>query len=778
LLEFRTLGRLDLRREAEPGLEAADPSALLSQPKPTALFAYLVLSQTRGLQRRDHLAAMFWPESDDRRARAALSQILYVLRQSLGSSILEARGSEEVGIAPDAVWCDAVEFRRGVAEERFDDAMELYQGELLPAFFASEAPGFERWLEEERADLARLAADASWKLAVIREAQGNAAAAGHLGRRAVSLEPYDEAGVQRLLELLGRLGDRSGAIREFDQYRQRVVADLGLEPSEDTRALVERIRASGSPPVRPAGSAPERGSESGAEVTVDHAVAPDRAPRPHPLGWVSLAALGGLAAFVLLTLGSRSTGRAVAAASSEGEAGMQVAVLSFGAPGTQDSARLLRADQMGVQFNDALVEAGVVTPPYGLVSLPWDSAAQASWTDRGVRRLVHGDLAEDGALHLRVVDPVASRIVYTRRFPPNGRPLADFVVGVAQEAADTLGVMLGLTTRRIRVPRLTDDPIADSLYQYGQYLWENHYTAPTSRRAAAAFAAAIERDPDFIPAYIGLVRARHLLSRVFWETPPREVMPELDSIARFALALDPSYPHTHRLLGWIAYTWHWDFEAAEAHYEEALRLAPDNPRAIRGPNWLLLATGRLDEVLENLNRAEPSASSPIDGAGTCWLLTQARQFERAIDVCERFVREVNPNHPVVNFTLGNVRIWAAEGEERARLARELVSSSSHLLARLGNEGGFAMYYAMGGDTARALAQLDREKRLPKVRPFRIATGYAWSGELDSAFVWLNRAVDERDPYMPELEMRPAMEPFRDDPRYDEVLARIGIRRLY
>ena len=782
MLEFRTLGRLDLRREAEPGLEAADPSALLSQPKPTALFAYLAICQARGLQRRDRLAAMFWPESDDRRARAALSQILYVLRQTLGSDILESRGSDEVGIAPDAVWCDAVEFRRGVAEERFDEALELYQGELLPAFFASDAPGFERWLEEERAELGRLAAESSWKLASLREANGNAAAAGHWARRAVALNPYDEAGVQRLLELLGRLGDRSGATRAFEQYRERIVADLGFEPSEETRALAERIRASGSAPVRSDRSEPDpeswrdAGDGLGVVTVADADEPPGRSRGPRLLRWVPVAALAALAAVAFVAFGSRNTTRAAAADNSGDEAGMHVAVLSFGAPGTQDSARILRADQMGVQFNDALVEAGIVTPPYGMVSFPWDSAAQALWTSSGIRRLVQADLAEDGVLQLRVLDPVANRVVYTHRFPPNGRPLADFVVGVAQEAADTLAMMLGLTTQRIRVPRLTSDPIADSLYQYGQYLWDNHYTAPTSRRAAAAFAAAIERDPEFVPAYIGLVRARHLLSRVFWETPPRQVMPELDSLTRFALALDPSYPDTHRLMGWMAYTWDWDLEAAEAHYEEALRLAPDDPQAIAGPNWLLLATGRLDEVLERLDRARPRRAVPIEGAGTCWLLTQARQFERAIEVCERFVEEVNPTHPVVNLTLQNVRIWASEGEERARLAREMWSST--YLARLGNESGYAMYFAMGGDTARALAHLDREKRLPKVRPFRIANGYAWAGELDSAFVWLTRAVDERDPYMPELEMRPAMEPYRDDPRYDEVLARIGIRRLY
>lgn len=131
--------------------------------------------------------------------------------------------------------------------------MAFYGRELLPAFFTSDAPGFERWLDIERAALAKLAASTAWRLADRYEAEQNAAAAGHWGRRAAALAPYDESATQRLMEMLSRLGDRSGALRAFERFCEASETELELEPSAATRELAARIRASLQGPARASG---------------------------------------------------------------------------------------------------------------------------------------------------------------------------------------------------------------------------------------------------------------------------------------------------------------------------------------------------------------------------------------------------------------------------------------------------------------------------------------------------------------------------------------------
>src|SRR5262245_19006399 len=156
LFELRTLGTLDLRAS-----DGRVVHSLLAQPKRLALLTYLCVATPPGMHRRDVLLALFWPDSDREHARTSLRNGLHVLRRSLGERALLTLGDDGVGIAPDAVSCDAVAFEEAIAAERHEDALALYRGDLLTGFFVQEAPEFERWLERERARLRQLAAAAA-----------------------------------------------------------------------------------------------------------------------------------------------------------------------------------------------------------------------------------------------------------------------------------------------------------------------------------------------------------------------------------------------------------------------------------------------------------------------------------------------------------------------------------------------------------------------------------------------------------------------------------------
>lgn len=232
-LRLEVLGRLHL--SGRPGVEA-----LLAQPKRLALLVYLATACPTGYHRRDRLVSMFWPEHDQEHARAALRKSLYALRQAAGEDLLLTRGDEEVAASPE-LRTDVVEFRNAVAQERFALALELYRGDLLDGFFA-DAPGFERWLEEERAQLRELAGTSAWSLAERYATSADLTSATRWARRAVNLAPTDERRLRKALSLLLQAGDRAGAIRLFEDFARRLRVELDVDPSPETLTLVRKIR--------------------------------------------------------------------------------------------------------------------------------------------------------------------------------------------------------------------------------------------------------------------------------------------------------------------------------------------------------------------------------------------------------------------------------------------------------------------------------------------------------------------------------------------------------
>lgn len=238
MITFRALGTPELR-----GPDGAELHSILARPKLLGLLSFLACASPRGFHRRDTLLGLFWAETDQKRARSALRQSLYYLRQSLGPSVLIGRGEEEIGLDPERLWCDVSAFVTALDEDRREEALELYRGDLLAGFFVSGAPEYERWLGARREELCRRACGAAWELAERAASEDNAAAAGHWVQRATTLSPFDERLVTQAIALLDRMGDRSGAVRMYEAFARRLEDELELQPSPEAHTLVERIRS-------------------------------------------------------------------------------------------------------------------------------------------------------------------------------------------------------------------------------------------------------------------------------------------------------------------------------------------------------------------------------------------------------------------------------------------------------------------------------------------------------------------------------------------------------
>lgn len=245
MIEFRVLGRAELRDGDRGQLES-----ILTQPKRLAILAYLCLAGRGGFVRRDELIALFWPESDAERARAALNQSLYVLRRALGPDVLPGRGVEEIGVTPSKLRCDAAAFLDRLDESDHAGALDLYTGDLLPALYLDD-PEADRWLDETRVDLRNRALKAAWYLGAEAAAGGEVELACERYRRALEIAPESESAAFGLVESLWRGGKRTEALDAFERFEKRLSAEYGVEPGSEFHELVGRIRGNEKPPGAP-----------------------------------------------------------------------------------------------------------------------------------------------------------------------------------------------------------------------------------------------------------------------------------------------------------------------------------------------------------------------------------------------------------------------------------------------------------------------------------------------------------------------------------------------
>jgi DNA-binding SARP family transcriptional activator/Tfp pilus assembly protein PilF len=285
MIELRTLGTIDLL-----GSDALRVEALLRRPKRLALLAYLAIERPAGRQRRDSLLALFWPEADGVRARAALRQALHVIREALGDDALEGVGDDEVSLSPAALRCDAVEFARATAEGRPDDALALYRGDLLPGLFIRGAAEFDQWLDDKRQRLRGQALRVAGDVADRALAADDLVAAAAAARRAVEIGPEDEPANRRLMAVLDHSGDRAGALEAFDELARRMREAFDAAPSAETRELAKAVRSRERADPRVVATAllnhrptPEDASRSADPIVADR-------PMPHRHHHRSLAA--------------------------------------------------------------------------------------------------------------------------------------------------------------------------------------------------------------------------------------------------------------------------------------------------------------------------------------------------------------------------------------------------------------------------------------------------------------------------------------------------------
>lgn len=234
-------------------------TSLPGKPVAFGLFVFLAVEREAT---RDRLVSMFWPETTQEKARHALSQALYDLRQTIGQEWAVSAGNTVQVV--DSLWVDCLEFSEMAEAGRTADAVSLYAGPFLEGVYLAQTHAFQEWVDRNRARLSRrFRATVDAQITECR-ARGDCEAALQSAWKWVGLDPLDDGGQQHLIRLLAETGSRPEALAQYERYRKLLETELGLEPLEEMLGLVEAIREGIPQSPRPpeAESGPEETPES------------------------------------------------------------------------------------------------------------------------------------------------------------------------------------------------------------------------------------------------------------------------------------------------------------------------------------------------------------------------------------------------------------------------------------------------------------------------------------------------------------------------------------
>jgi DNA-binding winged helix-turn-helix (wHTH) protein/TolB-like protein/Tfp pilus assembly protein PilF len=311
---------------------------------------------------------------------------------------------------------------------------------------------------------------------------------------------------------------------------------------------------------------------------------------------------------------------------------------------------------------------------------------------------------------------------------------------------------------------------AFSLYLKGRNYW-NKRTEDGLLQGVDYFRKAIEVDPEYAPAYAGLADCYNMLV-VYGINQPKEAFPKAKEAATQALKIDDTLAEARTSLAFIKHRWDWDRVGAEKEFQLAIRYKPGYAPAHQWYSSYLVAMGRFDEAIAEAKRAEElEPLSFISNSHLGWILFLAGKNDQAIAHCKRLL-EVDPSFfPALRYLGLAYEQKGMHKEAIAEFAKGVKLSASPLMISL-----LGHAYAVSGnkpEAQRILAELDKQKQR-YVSPYTVATIYAGLGDKDQAFKWLEKAFEERDIWLMNLKVDPQFTPLRSDPRFSDLLTRIGL----
>jgi TolB-like protein/Tfp pilus assembly protein PilF len=345
---------------------------------------------------------------------------------------------------------------------------------------------------------------------------------------------------------------------------------------------------------------------------------------------------------------------------------------------------------------------------------------------------------------------------------------------VASAIADQIRINLTPQERAALKNAKVVNPEAYESYLKGRYFW-NKRTADGLKVALAYFKQAIEEDPKYAQAYSGLADTYALLGD--WQyavMTPKEAFPEAKAAAIKSLELDSTLGEAHNSLAFVLDGFDWDFDSAGREFQRAIELNPGYATAHHWYAWHLSLLGRYDEALAEMRKAENlDPLSLIINADLAELLVLAHSDEESIQQSRKTI-EMDPNFALAHNQLAQAYLQKHMYDEAVAELKTAVQVSGGGPAFIAN---LARAYVASGKRSEAVKLLNDLKKRSKPgysNASEIAVIYASLGDADQAMNWLEKGYNER--FNPGVLLRPGFNPLRSDPRFQNLVHRIGLAR--
>jgi serine/threonine protein kinase/Tfp pilus assembly protein PilF len=398
----------------------------------------------------------------------------------------------------------------------------------------------------------------------------------------------------------------------------------------------------------------------------------------------------------------------------------------------------------------------------------------------GVEALVTGRVIQRGddlSVSVELVDAREDKQLWGEQYSRKLADLHSVQQEIATSISENLRVRLTSEEKSRLVKSFEPKPEAYQLYLKGRYL-SDQSTVEGLKKSIAYFQQAIDKDPGYAMAYVGLADSYNWLGGGLNYVAPSETMPKAKAAAMKALELDKTLGEAHAALAYAEWFYDWDWSTAEREFKAAIELNPSSAISHERYSECLLTKTRFDEGIRERKRAEeldPISTHSLGGLGHAYLVMgrydeSIPHFQKALDLYPNaaFIRAQ------LAWSYAMKRMYPKALAEYDKIAEpdKAVAAENQLVA-----DGLGWVYAVAGrrdDALKIAREVEHLSSRTYVDYYQLATIYAGLGEREEAFRLLEKGYQERSVGMLYLRVDPFWENVRSDPRYVDLLHRIGL----
>jgi len=392
-----------------------------------------------------------------------------------------------------------------------------------------------------------------------------------------------------------------------------------------------------------------------------------------------------------------------------------------------------------------------------------------------VELVLEGSLKKSGdilRITVQLVDVSDGFSLWSENYERNEEDIFRLQDDISLAIVDKLQIQLLGKEQEKLTKRPTENLEAYNLYLQGRFFLEKR-TAEALWKAVDFFQSAIEKDPGYSLAYIGLADTYQMLHG-YGVSSTGDVFPKAKNAILKALEIDENLSEAHTSLGWIKFFFEWDWPGAETAFVRALELNPDSAQGHHWLGWYLGAMGRYEEALSAFERSRKlDPLSLIINSASIWCFSISGQTDRATEQYHKTV-ELDENYPRAHFWYGLTLLQMKEIEkalEQFESAVEISGGNPQYLSVL------AYAYALAErkeEAEKLLARLHRLYRESYVSPVQMAWVYIGLNDKDRALDWLEQAYEESAGWLCLIKVEQIYSPLRTDPRFQALLKKMNL----